>query len=73
MGPHIVIGQNYEYKGKTYTVTNYEQGVYLVKDATSGNWSDAVEYSIANNGHPEVGKRFVRAEADFSAKFKVLD
>jgi hypothetical protein len=73
MGPHIVIGQNYEYKGKTYTVTNYEPDVYLVKDATSGNWSDGVEYRIANNGHPDVSKRFVRSADDFAAKFKVLD
>jgi hypothetical protein len=65
----VVEGWYYTYKGKRYKVSKYQPGVLLVKDATSGNWSDAVEYTqsdAADRTH-----LFVRARDDFAKKFKL--
>lgn len=64
MGTFIEVSKTYTYKGKVYVVTKYEPGKYLTKDADSGNWHDAVEYTTA-----PAEMTFVRAASDFEEKF----
>jgi hypothetical protein len=63
----------YSYKGKIYSVVLYRPGQYLVKDASSGNWSDGVMYGLADTDHEDAELRFVRSAKDFSAKFERHD
>lgn len=71
----IQIGTRYRYKDREYTVQRYDPGNYLTKDADSGNWQDAVEYTVGSPLNPAERpddtnqKRFVRSAEDFANKF----
>lgn len=71
MGDFIVLNGQYTYKGRDYKVTDYRPGKLLVKDATSGNWSDAVQYTGLGGEGAEM--TFTRAAGDFEAKFERID
>jgi hypothetical protein len=66
----VEIDTEYTYKGRVYRVTACEPGKYLVKDADSGNWQDAVTYVSAEKSHAE-GMTFIRSRNDFMAKFQL--
>ena len=72
----IVVGQRYRYKGREYTVQRFDPGNFLTKDADSGNWQDAVEYTVgvpidpAERPSDTNQKRFVRSAEDFANKFE---
>lgn len=71
MGDFIELNGTYTYKGRDYKVTGYDKGKLLVKDATSGNWSDAVQYT--GLGGEGASMTFVRAAEDFTTKFERID
>lgn len=70
MGAFVQEGRVYSYKGHNYVVTLYDPDNFLTKDATSGNWSDAVQYT---HNDKDSGKTFIRSADDFGAKFEKVE